>query len=220
MTLRAEPDPSAEVEDGRIARAAQKRERRRQELLQAALRVFAERGYHQTRITDLIEAAGVARGTFYLYFDSKHAIFHELLDLLLDQIRANMVGVDQREGAPPVRDQLLVSVRRIFRAFYESPDLASFVMREAVGLDEESNRKLRDFYDQLHTWLAKSLANGQKMGLVRPLDVDTTAWCILGSFRQFVQLLFEQERDSLDLDHLTEVILDYNLQGILASSAR
>jgi AcrR family transcriptional regulator len=208
--------PPPEV-DGRTRRAAKKRERRRRTVLDAGLRVFSDKGYHQTRVSDIIEEAGIARGTFYLYFDSKNAIFHELLDRLLERIGANVVGVDLGDEAPPVRDQLLVSVRRILGAFREDPALAKFVLREAVGIDAEIDKKLEDFYDQLHVWLSASLENGQRIGLVRAIDTESVAWCIIGSVKQFLQLVLEKPDSDLDLDHLSEVILDFNLQGIRAS---
>lgn len=208
---------TSEATDGRTVRAARKREHRRRMVLDTALAVFSAKGYHQTRISDIIEAASIARGTFYLYFDSKNAIFHELLDLLLEQISENVVGVDLREGSPPIRDQLLVSVRRVLASFAENPALTKFVLREAVGIDAEVDKKLEDFYGQLHAWLSESLENGQRMGLVRQLDTEPVAWCIIGSVKQFVQLVIDRPPGELDIDHLAEVILDLHLQGIQAS---
>lgn len=208
---------SADAPDGRSERAKAKRERRRRAVLDTALRVFSDKGYHDTRISDIIEAAGIARGTFYIYFDSKNAIFHELLDLLLEQIRENVVGVDLREGAAPIRDQLLVSVARVLEAFHQNPALARFVLREAVGIDAEIDKKLESFYGHLHAWLSDSLENGQRIGLVRQLDTEHVAWCIIGSVKQFLQLVLDRPREELDVDHLSQVILDFHLQGILAS---
>jgi AcrR family transcriptional regulator len=199
--------------DGRIVRAQAKRERRRRSVLDTALRVFSEKGYHQTRISDIIEAAGIARGTFYLYFDSKNAIFHELLDLLLERIRANVVGVDLSEGAPPLREQFLVSVRRVLSAFHQSPALTKFVLRAAVGIDEEVDRKLESFYQQLHAWLRESLGNGQEMGLLRELDTDHVAWLMIGSVKQLMEIVLD--RPEREIDRLSESILDYHLTGIL-----
>ena len=202
--------------DGRTLRAKAKRARRRRNVLDAALRVFSANGYHQTRISDIIEEASIARGTFYLYFDSKNAIFHELLDLLLERIRSNVVGVDLEDGAPPVREQLLGSVRGVFEAFRDDRALAKFILREAVGIDAEIDEKLESFHNHLHGWLSASLANGQRIGLIREIDTELVAWCILGSVRQSLQLVLDHSDDALDLDHLAEVILDYNLQGIRA----
>ena len=64
--------------DGRQLRAARQRTERRRQILDAALRLFAARGYPATGISDIVEAASVARGTFYLYFPSKRAVFDAL----------------------------------------------------------------------------------------------------------------------------------------------
>ena len=48
---------------------------RRQQILTVARDVFARRGYHAAKIDDIVAAAGIARGTFYLYFEDKRAIF-------------------------------------------------------------------------------------------------------------------------------------------------
>ncbi|HBQ14450.1 MAG TPA: hypothetical protein DEF51_26085 [Myxococcales bacterium] len=215
MTATTTEDLPAEDRDGRSLRAAQKRKRRRRTVLDAALRVFSDKGYHQTRVADIIEEASIARGTFYLYFDSKNAIFHELLDLLLERIHENMVGVDLSPGAPAVRDQILDTVRNILASFREDPALAKFVLREAVGIDETIDEKLDGFYRQLHDWLSMSLANGHAIGFIRALDTESVAWLILGSVKQLVQRVLEEEE--LDLDHLSRVLLDFNLQGIMVS---
>ena len=71
--------------DGRILRANARREHRRALILDSAVETFSTKGYHQTRVADIIKSAGIARGTFYLYFESKNAIFLELLEGLLDE---------------------------------------------------------------------------------------------------------------------------------------
>lgn len=200
--------------DGRTARAQKQREARRGTVLEAALRVFSDKGYHQTRIADIIEEASIARGTFYLYFDSKSAIFHELLTSVLSRIRDVVRGVDLGDGAPPMRDQLLMTVRLILETFREDRALAKLILREAVGVDEEIDAMLDGFYRHIHGWLRDSLTNGTRIGLIRDVDASLTSWLILGSVKQFAQLVLETPDEKLDLDHLAVVILDFNLQGI------
>lgn len=210
-------DPAREQdEDGRTTRAAAMRDRRRRAVLDASLRVFSEKGYHATRISDLIEAAGIARGTFYLYFESKNAIFHELLDELLVRIRASVDGVETDAGAAPLRDQLLTIVRRVLATFHEHPALTRLVMRSAPGLDEEVDRKLAAFYDRLHAWLAESLENAQRLQLVRELDSDVVAWCVLGSVKQLLERSLDEHTNGDYLDRMTVSLLDFSLQGLLA----
>jgi AcrR family transcriptional regulator len=213
--LRSRPGRADGDEDGRTARAAAMRESRRRGVLDASLRVFGEKGYHATRISDLIEAAGIARGTFYLYFESKNAIFHELLDELLGRIQSSVDGVDTGEGAQPLAVQLLVIVRRVLATFHEHPGLTRLVLRAAPGLDEEVDRKLEAFYGRLHAWLAESLTNAQRLGLVRELDVDVVAWSILGSVKQLVERALETPGSDADLDRMTRALLDLHLSGLL-----
>lgn len=207
--------PSAR--DGRASRAEKIREQRRRELLDVALRVFAQRGYHQARIADIIDAAGVARGTFYLYFESKNAIFHALLDDLLLRVRASVVGVSMAGNAPPVNVQIKQSVERVLAAFVASPDLTRVVLREAVGLDAEVDRKLTDFYARLHRWLADALTNGARLGLLRVADGELAAWAVLGTIKQMVQLLVDGSESSErkpTISDAAEAILDYSLLGL------
>ena len=200
--------------DGRSLRAEATRDRRRRELLDVALRVFSERGYHETRIADLIEAAGVARGTFYLYFESKNAIFHELLDELLVRIRGSIVGVDLREGAAPLREQLIATLERVLAVFEQSPELTSFVLRAAVGLDPEIDRKLSELYGRLHDFIAMSIDNGIRLGLVRATDTRIVSWAVLGSIKQLVEVLIDKRER--DLHAMAASLVDYNLAGLLA----
>jgi AcrR family transcriptional regulator len=224
--------------DGRSARAEATRDRRRRELLDVALKVFSERGYHETRIADLIEAAGVARGTFYLYFESKNAIFHALLDELVARIRASIVGVELGEGALPLRDQLIATIERVLAVFDASPDLTSFVLRVAVGIDPEIDKKLGELYARLHDFITMSLDNGVGLGLVRAMDTRIVGWAVLGSIKQIVEVLVDggtsgprsgpdpivsaasggtpadRERD---LHAMAASLVDYNLAGLLAS---
>lgn len=206
--------------DGRSARAAAMRQERRRAVLDASLRVFSEKGYHATRVSDLIDAAGIARGTFYLYFESKNAIFHELLDELLAGIRASVDGVETDAGAAPLREQLLGIVRRVLATFHAHPELTRLVLRSAPGLDEEVDRKLAAFYGQLHAWLASSIENAQALGLMRPLDVDVVAWSVIGAVKQVVELSLQQRATDSDLDRMTRALLDLHLEGILLPGLR
>ena len=70
-------------------------------MLDAAVQMFSVNGYHETSIQDILNGANIARGTFYLHFDSKRAIFDELIDDFLGRIRGVITFVDLRPGALP-----------------------------------------------------------------------------------------------------------------------
>jgi AcrR family transcriptional regulator len=202
------------IEIDRSARSEKLKQERRKELLDVALAVFAERGYHQTRISDIIEAAGVARGTFYLYFESKHAIFGALLDDVLGRIRESVVGVDVGADAAPLRAQIHGILVRLLSLVRESPALSQLALREAIGLDTEIDAKLDAFYAELHRWLAESLANGQRLGFLCAFNTPLVAWCILGSVERALRLLLERE-GAYPIEAIADALLDTHLTGIL-----
>lgn len=203
--------------DGRAERANKKRELRRREILDVARAVFAEKGYHHTHVADIIEAAGIARGTFYLYFESKSAIFLELLEQLLVEVRSSIVGVDTSDSAPPVQVQLVDRIRRILHLVVQNHALTTILVREAVGLDAEVDAKMREFYQSLHFYLKDALDNGKRMGLLRDLDTEVAAFCVLGTIKQLMEQVVMNEDGKLaaDVDRIALGVLDFNLRGLI-----
>lgn len=205
--------------DGRSRRASDRRENRRATILRSALEVFGKKGYHATSVADILDEAGISRGTFYLYFDSKSAIFLELLDSLLLELRANIVGVETAEGSPPIQLQLVTTVRNILDTVVKNRLLAAIIVREAVGLDAEAEQRLRAFYAAILRYVEQSLLEGQRLGVVRPLDREVAAMCVLGTVKQFFELVVEADADTtFDVDRMALAVLDFNLRGVLAIS--
>jgi AcrR family transcriptional regulator len=76
---------------------------RKQQLLDRAAELFAERGYAETRVIDIVRAAGVAKGLFYWYFDNKEALFTELAESIRFRLRRHQAQVIDPGGPPLVR---------------------------------------------------------------------------------------------------------------------
>ena len=207
----------ASIGDGRTKRARARRESRRQDILEAALRSFADKGYHGTHVSDIISAAGIARGTFYLYFEGKSAIFLELLDQLLVELRGSVVGVDVTPESPPIEVQLVATLRHILRTVVDNRLLTTIIIREAVGVDDEVDARLHAFYRKLRAYIRESLEEGQALGVVRSLDLDMAATCILGSIKQFMEQCVMGGDDDVDVDRIAVALLDFNLRGVLAT---
>jgi AcrR family transcriptional regulator len=153
-------------------------------VLACARKVFSEKGYHATGVDDIIREAGVARGTFYLYFQSKRAIFDELLDILFRELESKIRRVDPGAGAGGITQQMLDNVGRIFDALLSNRDITRILLREAVGLDAGFDRKLEEFYRRLAGLIERSLRTGREMGLVRDVDLRIAAVMILGALKQ------------------------------------
>jgi len=197
-----------------VTRAERLRLSRRAQVLDAARRLFAEKGYHATSIHDIIAAADIARGTFYLYFESKRAIFDELLDGFFATLSKAVRRIDTSPGASPPLDQMHDTVERIFAVLGQERSMARILIREAVGLDEEFDRKLRDFYGRVTDLIARALREGVAMGLVRPCDPDVVSWCVLGSVKQVIDRVFVDGAGDQDATRLGRELIGFILNGV------
>lgn len=191
-------------------------EERRAQILENALTVFAERGYHGASVSDIVKAANVARGTFYLYFDSKEAVFRELLDELLETFRSSVRGMDIGPSAAPMQEQLEGILVRMLRTAEQNRALTRIIFREAIGLDETVDARLRSFESALHGWLVAALVVGEGLQLVRPSDREVAATCIMGASRQVIDRYVLQSDAPFDAEQIARAVVRFNLEGLRA----
>lgn len=189
---------------------------RRQQILDAALRVFGRGGYHGTQVSDVIREAGVARGTFYLYFDSKHAVFEALISRMLG------IFLEARPAAPepaihgPTQAEavLRASYRTVFETFRRHRDLCRLLFEEAVGLEKGFAQRLAEHFQVWHERVAATFRLFVERGAARPdLDVDLTADLVLGMVERLTRVHLLGER-APDLERLVEAIVAFELHGI------
>ena len=146
----------------------------RRRVLDAAERVFGELGYHDASIVKITEAAGVAQGTFYLYFDSKKAVFDELVRDLNRRVRHAM-----KEGSSEGKTRLeaeLLGFDAYFRFTAEHPALYR-IIRQAEFVSPEM---LEYHYERLSQGYVEALAQAVDDGDVGEIDPEVTAWALMG----------------------------------------
>jgi AcrR family transcriptional regulator len=196
------------------------REERRQQILGCARHLFSEKGYHATTVADIIAAADIARGTFYLYFDSKRGIFEALLEQLFEVLRSKIKRIDVSQGTlESVVTQIHENVDGIIGTFMSQREMTKILLSEAVGLDVEFDRKLFDFYNRLNLLLRRSLEKGIALQILRPFDVRVVSSSILGSVKE-VMYHYVMGDEVPDRETIVREIMNYNLYGILAAPHR
>ncbi len=166
------------------------RTERRQQLLHAARDVFATKGYHDAKVDDIVAAARVAKGTFYLYFPDKRSVLAELVDSLFARLGLAILTVDP--GAD-VEAQVKHNIRAIIAVLLEDPALTRILMSYAAGLDPGFVSKVRSFYDGVKTLLTASLAEGQRLDIVAPGDTALYATFTIGALKE---ILLESSADN------------------------
>lgn len=165
------------VHDGGVAISsaitARGRETQRR-LLDAAEEVFAEHGYHRASVTRIVERAGVAQGTFYIYFRSKQQIFEHLVGDLGTRMREAM-----SKGVASGGGDRFSAERRGFAAFFQfaadHPALYR-VIREAEFVAPDAMHR---HYEKTVEAYARALSSAMDIGEVEPCNPTVLAWSLL-----------------------------------------
>ncbi len=190
-------------------------ERRREQILQAATRVFARQGYHRASVADIIAEAGIARGTFYLYFPGKREIFSELVDVFAVRIANALQRINMGQGQPSWEEQLRANTKKLAALLLEEVELFTILYHHSMGLDPDSDAKTQEFYDRIASAIRGALVLGQKMGILRQgLHLELAARHMLGSVREVVYYLTRAKPGRVSLDEFVDEMLTYHLRGL------
>ena len=185
-------------------------EARRAAILAVARRQFATQGFHRTGIADIVAEAGVARGTFYRYFESKRAIFGHVLDEMMAEVVSVVRPIDI---AAPIAPQVFANLDRLVRAI-TAQDVCRVLFTEAVGIDAEADDAVLAFYHHALARIEAALRTGQQLGVVQPGDVALKARCLLGLIKEPV-VQASLEGRAVDTDLLVQEILGLLQHGLL-----
>lgn len=158
------------------------------EILGAAERVFAERGFAATKISDIARAAGLATGTLYNYFDSKDQILGRLMLRRGDELLASMLAVGTA-GEPLARLEAVVTAvlehmdthRATFRIFEEMSAGSECDIRRVGG--EEMERQ----HGRYREVVAAIVRDGVAKGALRKLAIDDHVELLTGIMKGFIR---------------------------------
>jgi len=121
-------------------------EDKKQNMIEAALKLFEEQGYHQTKVSDIVREAGVAQGTFYLYFQNKEDMFREIAAACLDEIAE---ALKQRPDQSCMDDEFFYQmILRTLTVYYNNRSILAIMYRNGVASDEMKDIS-RAFYHEI-----------------------------------------------------------------------
>jgi TetR/AcrR family transcriptional regulator, fatty acid metabolism regulator protein len=188
---------------------------KRRALLDAGVRVFARKGYHASRVSDIAEDAGVAHGLLYHYFDSKEellqTIFRETWTLMLDTIK----GVE--DLGEPAPEQLRKVAAIVLRAWRDTPDVVRVLVREVTRSPQLQQEVLE--IDQAFRTLERIIARGQAMGEFRQdLDARFASFVFYGALEELLTgwVLGQLPDSDEDIARAERTVVETLCDGMLA----
>ena len=164
-------------------RSAAQEERRRQ-ILDAAVRAFAKKGYHACRVSDIAEEAGVAYGLVYHYFESKDAVLEAIFREMWGMMVAAINAVESLEESP--REQLRKSCAIVLRTWRDYPDVVRVLVREVARSGEQLQREVEEIAHAFQA-LQRIVESGQEKGVFRDdLSPRLASWIIYGALEEIL----------------------------------
>jgi AcrR family transcriptional regulator len=200
------------------ARWRRRKDARPAEILDAALEVFAERGYAATRMDDIAQRAGVTKGTIYLYFESKDAVFRSLVQHSIGTtIEAAAANMERFEGSS---SELLRLILRTIGTFVCTSDrvvLPKIIIAEAGNFPNLIEFYRREVVDKgltvLQSVIARGIARGEFRGVA---PAHAARLCIAPLLvAAFWRTIFARyDSTPYDLNGLIECHIDVLLHGL------
>jgi AcrR family transcriptional regulator len=194
-------------------------EQRREEVLTVAAVVFAEKGYRAANVTDIVERAGIGRGTFYLYFDSKQDVFLELIELyfaefeelLTENQKKLAAAIESGEFALPVWRENMIGILEYHR---DNPELTSLIYSDALGSDEHFSARVDELSGVARKQMRKDFELLQKSGMMRAGDLDVITNIILGSsIYVIMENVVKKKRPNLDA--IADELIEYHVRALM-----
>jgi AcrR family transcriptional regulator len=210
---------SVAKQDQKLASRARPARDRRSQILEAAAEVFAARGFHDAKVSDIVRRAGVAQGTFYLYFKTKTEVMSELVDKCCRDVIGKLIACskDRREIGDPalLRQRNISFLIDVFNVLEGDHQAVKVILAKSAGVDPEIDNRLTNLKDTLVKLTQDNLERGIAGGGVRPLNTAIAAEAIVGmiyhlAFERFVRgrLL------GVGLAELAEEVIDLEIYGI------
>lgn len=198
-----------------LSRKEREREQHRKEIMDAAMRLFAEHGYHSVSMQEIASEAEFATGTLYKFFSSKRELFREIMIGVVEDISSELRLVFQSNEDPLTIIGTFFQVRRSsFRKRYEYIKLYNIV---GNGFGSSGDNVVDAMIAERQKLAEKNLiiqfTRGIESGLFKPVNVEVLARLFL----DFCQTIVRSEATRGEFDDETIAsIKDLFLNGILA----
>lgn len=202
----------------RRAVSPEEKEQRRDEILAAAKRVFAGKGFAATTIADVAREADLSYGSIYWYFDSKDALFHALMEsqeqALRSHIQQAMASFNERDTEAGFR----AAVRATLEFFEGDRELVRLLFRDSMAMGDRFERHLHGIYERFIDDLEAAIRVGQDQGLIVGAPPRMIAFSVAALIGQIAYRRLATD-DGASAGVVADFIVSMVLDGLRAKGA-
>jgi len=191
---------------------------RRQAILEAAAGVFASKGYRGASVDDVVEAAEISKGTFYIYFESRKDAFVELVESFFDEfariLKENHERLEQAiDRGGDVIQALRENAMSVLGFHGDNPHLTVIAYREALARDKEFSDRFNELNRLARKLQREEFQTMADKGFMRPEDVDLVTSINIGAT---VEVIMEHilGKKNPDIERLADKLLEYHMRAL------
>jgi len=192
--------------------AAENKGSRRDQILNAATRIFSEKTYHGTTLQDIADAVGMLKGSLYYYIDSKEKLLADIIIEAAKTLNEDLVRVEEADIGPVERLRQIIREHVKFNAIYR--EAGTLFLTEKNVITSLEMGELGEIFARRDRLLAWALNQAIEMGLYRPVDIRITSLAVIGlcnsvlfwvqpggrfSYEEIADAFFELIHDGLSL---------------------
>lgn len=163
----------------------QSKQSTKEKILNAALAIFSEKGFHLATVDDIAEAAGVGKGTLYRYFANKETLFNELIRLRLEELEHNAQAV--LDGQDDVLTMITKYVRIYFEFFDRNQRLYRLIVQERLEVGEQVQDVYFKRVMRSIPLLKRKIREASQQGVLKDVDFQTVFYGVMGFIHGVIQ---------------------------------
>ncbi len=162
---------------------------RRERITRNAAELFAAKGYHGTTIDEIVQATGIAKGTFYIYFDSKEELLVEVVKRLIDDTLEKIDRELARKDKKDFVTRIEIKGQEMLDLYMKKSELLYMLLGETVG-NPRLMKQLSEVYAKLAERVEEDLREGVEKGEIFPFDdLRTISYALVGMGQSTAVLL-------------------------------
>jgi TetR/AcrR family fatty acid metabolism transcriptional regulator len=182
------------------------------QILEAAIKVFARQGFHQSTVAQIAKEAGVADGTIYLYFKNKDDILVQFFDYktkqVFDSFRTEVARADSS------LEKLQYLIRRHLEEFQQNPEMAVVYQVETHQNSRLAEPQIREMSQMYRDLISEIVEQGQQEGTIRKdLYVGLVKRFIIGAVDEVINTWLHSNGE-YDLVSMADPLVELFIKGI------
>ncbi|TDG00738.1 TetR/AcrR family transcriptional regulator [Paenibacillus piri] len=178
-------------------------EDKKEGIIEAALKLFEEQGYHNTKVSDIVREAGVAQGTFYLYFKSKEDLFRSIAESCLDEMA---VAIKRNCSGSVKEESFYRMMLETLEVYYDNKSILKILNRHGAASSEIEDIS-NAFYRRIMLVIKQSLMEWGAFPNYSEAQLEVAAYSKIGMVEMVAyQYFIVQHYDKSHIEAIAQVL--------------